>query len=69
MTFIILQKISIETVILKKQILKNIQHFNIDYNNNVSWAPNQHINMISEGHVTLMTGVMDADNSALVWQE
>ncbi len=32
--------------------------FDIDNNNNVSWASNQHIRMISEDHVTLKTGVM-----------
>ncbi len=31
---------------------------------NVSWAANQHIRMISEDHMTLKTGVSDAENSA-----
>ncbi len=32
--------------------------FNIHNNNNVSWAVNQYISMISEDHVTLKTAVM-----------
>ncbi len=38
--------------------------FNID-NNNVSWAANQHIRMISEGSCDTEDWSNDADNSAL----
>ncbi len=46
--------LSIQQITLKKMYLTVL---NID-NNNVSWAANQHIIMISEDHVTLKTGVM-----------
>ncbi len=39
---------------------ENVSQFSQKYEaaQNVSWAANQHIRMISEDHVTLKTGVM-----------
>ncbi len=46
-------QLSIQQKILKKSVSKKILHsmtvFNIDNNNNVSWAANQYVRMISEG--------------------
>ncbi len=48
---------------MSKNTLK-IQHCNTD-NKNVSWAPNQHIRMISEGSRDTEDWSNDAENSAL----
>ncbi len=39
---------------------------NIDNNTNVSWSTNQHIRWFLNDHVTLKTGVIAAENVALI---
>ncbi len=48
---------------------QNTTVFNIDYTNNVSWAANHHIKMISEGSKDTEDRSTDAENSALPSQE
>ncbi len=53
----------------KKNIREQKQAIFIADNNNVSWAVNQHIKMISEGSCDTEDWINDAENSALPSQE
>ncbi len=55
--------LSIHQRILKKMYSTVL---NIDNNNNVSWAANQHIIMISEGSCDTEDWSNDAENTALI---
>jgi len=55
-------------IMVSSKILSSTTAFNID-SNNVSWAENQHIRMISEGSCDTEDWSNDAENSALPSQE
>ncbi len=44
------------------KILCSAAFFNIDNKKNVSWAPDEHIRMISDDHVKLKTWSINAEN-------